>query len=81
MTRSRGSVSAFPKTSTPNVAHNAIGYIGSTGGLTKREEFAARAMQGMLSSPHQFDYDRDRLILSRESVICADALLDALGEK
>jgi hypothetical protein len=45
-------------------------------GLTKREYFAAMALQGMLS------YDRTRHLddISRWSVEAADALINALNE-
>ena len=46
----------------------------TVGGLTKRELFAAMAMQGLLASG---DYDLKGL---RDAVRCADALLEALAE-
>jgi hypothetical protein len=56
-------------------------------GLTKREYFAAIAMQGLLSNPevvgtldHDGSEDYDE-ILATESVKSADALLKALAER
>ncbi len=47
-------------------------------GLTKREYFAAMAMQGVLANAHAYtDGSGDRLI--EVALECADALLAALG--
>ena len=44
-------------------------------GLTKREYFAAMAMQGLLSGPRE-----SYIHLASESVMIADALIKALNE-
>ena len=45
-------------------------------GLTKREQFAAMAMQGMLANGSGYDHDAD--ILASYAVLNADALLAEL---
>lgn len=52
-------------------------------GLTKREYFAAMAMQGILSGPCSRDGvpSREWLDAARESVKVADALIDALSQE
>ena len=47
-------------------------------GLTKREYFAARLMQGMLSNPYynQIPYN----IIAQDSVSAADVLIKALND-
>lgn len=53
--------------------------IGGSAGLTKRELFAAMAMQGLLSSwPAEDRFDATRV--TTFAVGCADALLAALEE-
>jgi len=47
-------------------------------GLTKREHFAAMAMQGLLANASAIDYDIDGL--SEMSVQAADALITALNK-
>lgn len=47
-------------------------------GLTKREYFAAMAMQGILAYPHTSNNRGD---IATESVIIADELLKALESK
>lgn len=47
-------------------------------GLTKREYFAAMAMQGMLANP-SIEGSKENFAL--DAVECADALLSALEEK
>lgn len=44
--------------------------------LTKREYFAAQAMQGLLSADHKWI----RTEYAREAIACADALINALNE-
>ncbi len=48
------------------------------GGLTKREYFAAAAMQGILSSP--IGYEMARSVLAETAVNYADLLIKALNE-
>lgn len=70
--------SAFPQTLTP--AGNPLSSeYASGGGLTKREEFARSAMQGILSchGPDGWGSDRDAVAL--ESVRMADSLLAGLS--
>jgi len=47
-------------------------------GLTKRELFAAMAMQGMLANPADLKRDQDGVV--EFSIGCADALLKRLEE-
>lgn len=46
-------------------------------GLTKREYFAAMAMQGMLANP-TLRYGDDFMMISQKAVTCADELLKQL---
>jgi len=48
-------------------------------GLTKREEIAARALQGLLAR-ERLDQQRAHVYLSRHAVKLADHLLEALAE-
>jgi len=52
---------------------------GFSAGLTKREQFAAMAMQGLLANPAIGDMSRE--LMGWEAVQHADALLKALEEK
>lgn len=47
-------------------------------GLTKRELFAAMAMQGILASGKELDHGGD---FAKDAIYAADALLKALEEK
>lgn len=48
-------------------------------GLTKRELFAAMAMQGLLSSlPHGYDGRADKKVIASMATKCADLLLAEL---
>lgn len=52
-------------------------------GLTKREYFAAMAMQGMLSANQPDDIPNDKFwfeILANDSILAADELLKQLSE-
>lgn len=59
---------------------DASGLIASFG-LTKREEFAARAMQGMLASETDDAYYESKDEAARHAVLMADALLRALEQE
>lgn len=48
-------------------------------GLTKREYFAAMAMQGILGNPYMKNYPKNKI--AEESVAMADALINALNEQ
>lgn len=50
-------------------------------GLTKREDFAARAMQGILSQIKNISSNQSIKTISELSVDYADALLEALEAK
>ena len=55
-------------------------------GLTKREYFAAIAMQGMLSNPnlgilHEGQRYIDQILLAKSSIVFADELLKQLGDE
>jgi len=52
--------------------------VSAVGGLTKREYFAALALQGFMANPHVKD---DAEAFAKRSVRMADALLKELGEK
>lgn len=56
-----------------------IDYAYSASGLTKRELFAAMAMQGILANPDPTErtFEED----AGCAVVCADALLDALAKE
>lgn len=55
--------------------------IGTVGGLTKRELFAAMAMQGCLADPKiRGDLDLLAPVIAQESVAFADALLAELAK-
>lgn len=49
-------------------------------GLTKREYFAAAALQGTLANPETSDSSSNELI-AKFSVAMADALIDALNDE
>lgn len=53
-------------------------------GLTKREKFAAMAMQGFLSNPKISEDPKSgeklRQGLASASILCADALIEALNK-
>lgn len=48
-------------------------------GLTKREYFAAMALQGLLSNPSQINYMSFEIVVSR-AVNSADALIEELNK-
>jgi acetolactate synthase regulatory subunit len=48
-------------------------------GLTKREYFAAMAMQGLLSCDAKYGGKEDHIKLTRDSVRHADLLINALN--
>lgn len=66
--------SAFPTME----ANEHVGLTGNEDGLSKREYFAAKAMQGMLANTNT---QGDRNLLMEESVKFADALLKALANE
>jgi hypothetical protein len=45
-------------------------------GMTLRDYFAAKAMQGMLANQHQFAAD-DQAMYARDAYVLADAMLKA----
>lgn len=50
-----------------------------SGGLTKREYFAAMAMQGILAAPNSYECTQPHII-ANDAVLFADALLAKLAE-
>lgn len=48
-------------------------------GLTKREYFAAMALQGLLSNPANADYDENDII--QQALYLTDKLIDGLNDK
>jgi hypothetical protein len=72
-TEQNGSVPAFPR-----IAFGSDGCVNEVAhGLTKREHFAALAMQGILSSDSGQGYE----FVSSEAVTYADALIKALNKE
>lgn len=65
-----------------NVFDNTLAFASDySTGLTKRELFAAMAMQGLLSNPEVHKAGGyTRADLAAESVMQADALIEALNE-
>ena len=59
-----------------------IAWITREGGLTKREEFAARAMIGLLSNHAMIDGDSKASIewAAKTSVLLSDALISELNK-
>lgn len=53
-------------------------YISTFGGLTKREQFAMAAMQGLLADPNNSDTGMDRI--ANYAIEAADALLAKLDK-
>ena len=64
----------------PEVYTNGNDFITSTNGLSKRELFAAMAMQGFMNEPQPFEssIDDDIRLTAKLSVKYADALLEEL---
>ena len=56
------------------------GYIPAQEGLSKREYFAAMAMQGLLAALNIYETGVDHDVNSMHSVLAADALIKALNE-
>lgn len=78
MSNSNAEQPAFPEPfSTYNPKDGGIEHR-SVSGLTKREYFAAMAMQGLLACP---DVNGSQSELAIDSIDFADALLSALEEK
>lgn len=50
-------------------------------GLTKRELFAAMALQGLLANPEHREVDRNNHALAEDAVRMADALVWALDQR
>lgn len=85
-----GNDSAFPQVTSDYdlvYGHNAndgtkvVCEVSSTGGLSKRELFAAMAMQGHLSNPEVFKEDWQNATMVNWAVSMADALLAELDKK
>jgi hypothetical protein len=76
---SKGNENAYPQTVTREVVgqYHTFAAVGSEGGLTKRELFAAMAMQGLLATP---DYECTPASCAKLSVQYADALIEALAK-
>jgi hypothetical protein len=58
-----------------------MGRLVQTGGLTKREYFAARALQGILGCTAEYSGARDRPSRVQLAIAYADALLNELEDK
>lgn len=61
--------------------HNIGDLLDFRSGMTKREYFAAMAMQGLLASPDEYATQDWNRTLAQNSVQHADALLAALEDK
>lgn len=79
---------AFPVEVSIDVDGNLVGsqtsnFSGFEMGLTKREYFVAKAMQGLLSNPEWFKGEKYMLndILTETAISAADAVLDKLSIK
>ena len=70
-----GSEHAFPH------LHLEGGKIDLKGGLTKREYFAARAMQGILQALHEGIRPADISGLTRDAVLIAECMITELEKK
>jgi hypothetical protein len=68
---------AFPHHEVWDAEKTDIGWIG--GGLTKRELFAAMAMQGLLADPNSDGESLRNLVT--HSVVAADLLIEALSKE
>lgn len=55
--------------------------VESKKGLTKREYFAATAMQGILSIPHDLTFDNKQMSKAQAAVYIADALIAELNKE
>lgn len=89
-----GNDNAFPKITYINLdlSHTNFGNVSSENGLTKRELFAAMAMQGWLANfsdghvqqiitmARTGEKKTHAQICAEESVACADALIDELSK-
>jgi len=75
-TQTIGHTSAYPEVQ-PQPQYNTHTY-----GLTKREYFAATALQGLLSQPPiDSNTFNDPELTARDAVECADALIKELNKK
>ena len=73
---SPGDDSAFPTGTHESIADLVKGHV--SGGLTKREYFAAKALQGLLALPQSTRSPRH--LVAEEAVMQADALLQELAK-
>lgn len=67
-------IETYPKT---DIYSRVYGKVFSRGGLTKREYFAAMAMQGMLPHPELLIVDEG---VAKDAVMMADALIAELNK-
>lgn len=74
--------SAFPRPTWMNLdmSDRSAGTINGTSGLTKRELFAAMAMQAMMSIGDAFPRAGDFLLVAQVSIKYADTLLAELAK-
>lgn len=90
MTNPNDSISPLIETQELRVgSETSIPVVSSMGGLTKREYFAAMAMQGILATtPHDYSDGRYNVnggylcheSVAKDAVECADALIEALNK-
>lgn len=73
--------SAFPQSGFSSPDGNFISSDCGGSGLTVRDYFAAKAMQGILANPAQLDNVNDKSAewVSRDAYLVADAMLKARG--
>jgi NTP pyrophosphatase (non-canonical NTP hydrolase) len=77
MTHGNDTINALSQETTDRVDAGVHIYTG----LTKREYFAAMAMQGMLSNNNDGNNDWSYEIIGKHSVLAADALIKALNQQ
>jgi len=70
-----GKESAFPDANHANPQFNYPTY-----GLTKREYFAAMAMQGILANNEEGNTQWDYTVIGKHSLLAADALIEELNK-
>lgn len=63
----------------PQIGYGELGTTCSKGGLTKRELFAAMAMQGILSNSKYSKEDHVPIVVAADSMRLADVLLKKLS--
>lgn len=71
---------AFPQTQHLNKTDTSVDYIGSVGGMSLRDYFAAAALQGFLANSSNEFVMLPHVNLASEAYMVADAMLAARKE-